>query len=60
MKFNKELLKIIVCPSSKGKLIYDEKNNCLIAKTSKFAYPIKNGIPIMIAEEAKKLINFYS
>ena len=35
MKFNKELLKIIVCPLSKEKLIYDEENNCLIAKTSK-------------------------
>tara|TARA_B100000963_G_scaffold346074_1_gene350884 strand:- start:3852 stop:4022 length:171 start_codon:yes stop_codon:yes gene_type:complete len=55
MDFNKELLKVIVCPLSKEKLIYDEQNNCLIAKTSKLSYPIKNGIPIMIIEEAKKI-----
>ena len=55
MDFNKEILKSIVCPLSKERLIYDEKNNCLIAQTSKLAYPIKEGIPIMIVEEAKKL-----
>tara|TARA_Y100001958_G_C21215225_1_gene540662 strand:+ start:752 stop:922 length:171 start_codon:yes stop_codon:yes gene_type:complete len=55
MEFNKELLKIIVCPLSKERLIYDEKNNRLIAKMSKLAYPVKNGIPIMIPEEAKKI-----
>tara|TARA_B100000963_G_C22461684_1_gene595939 strand:+ start:751 stop:921 length:171 start_codon:yes stop_codon:yes gene_type:complete len=55
MKFNKELLKIIVCPVSKKKLIYDEKNNCLISKTANLAYPIKDGIPIMIVDEAKKI-----
>ncbi len=55
MKFDKELLKIIVCPLSKERLIYDEKKECLIAKSSKLSYPIKNGIPIMIIEEAKKI-----
>ena len=55
MKFNKELLKIIVCPLSKEQLVYDKKNNCLIAKISKLAYPIKEGIPIMIVEEARKI-----
>ena len=55
MEFDKELLKMIVCPLSKEKLIFDEKNNCLIAKSSKLAYPIKKGIPIMIIEEAKKI-----
>jgi len=55
MGFNRDLLKTIVCPLSKEKLIYDEKNDCLIAKTSKLSYPIKNGIPIMIVEEAKKI-----
>jgi|TARA_B100001093_G_scaffold23571_1_gene20900 uncharacterized protein YbaR (Trm112 family) len=55
MKFDKDLLKKIVCPLSKERLTYDEENNCLIAKTSKLSYPIKNGIPIMIVEEAKKI-----
>ena len=55
MKFNKDLLKIIVCPISKEKLVYDEKDNALIAKKSKLSYPIKDGIPIMIIEEAKRI-----
>ena len=41
MEFDKNLLKTIVLSSVKEKLIYDEKNNCLIAKTSKLAYPKK-------------------
>ena len=55
MNFNKELLKSIVCPLSKEQLIYDEKNNCLIAKKSKLSYPVKDGIPVMIVEEAKRI-----
>ena len=55
MEFNKELLKVIVCPLSKENLVYDQENNCLIAKKSKLAYPIKDGIPVMIIDEAKKL-----
>ena len=55
MDFNKKLLDTIVCPLSKEKLIYDEKNNRLIAKNSKLSYPIKRGIPIMIIDEAKKI-----
>ena len=55
MEFDKDLLKTIVCPKSKERLIYDEKNNCLIARNSKLAYPIRNGIPIMLIEEAKKI-----
>ena len=35
------------------KLIYDKESNCLIAKISGLSYPIRNGIPIMIVEEAK-------
>ena len=41
MKFDKELLKVLVCPLSKEKLVYDEKNSCLIAEISKLSYPIK-------------------
>ena len=55
MKFNKELLEIIVCPLSKEKLVYDEDKNCLMARISNLTYPIKSGIPIMIVEEAKKI-----
>jgi uncharacterized protein YbaR (Trm112 family) len=55
MEFNKEILKTIVCPLSKETLEYDSDKQELIAKKSKLAYPIKEGIPIMIPEEARKL-----
>ena len=47
------LLDLLVCPKSGGKLVYDK--NELICKQSKLAYPIKDGIPIMLIESARKL-----
>lgn len=55
MAFNEKLLEILVCPLSKGKLVYDSKNNLLISYDSNLAYPIKDGIPVMLIEEAIKL-----
>ena len=52
---NKNLLKILICPKSKGPLIYDKKNKELISKKAKLAYPIENSIPIMLIEKARKL-----
>ena len=49
------LLKILVCPISKKKMILDKKKNELISKESKLAYPIRNGIPILLPEEARKI-----
>ena len=49
------MLNLIVCPVSKEKLYYDEKNNELISKKAKLAYKIKNGIPILLPEEARKI-----
>ncbi len=54
-KIDNELLKILVCPLCKGELTYDEKNQELLCDNSKLAYPIKNGIPVMLVEEARKL-----
>ena len=54
-EFNESLLKILVCPKTKEKLEYDKKNSELISKSAKLAYPIKNGIPIMLRSEARKL-----
>ena len=51
----KKILDLIVCPVSKDKLEYDKKNNELISKKSKLAYKIKDGIPILLPEEARKL-----
>ena len=55
-KLSPELLDILVCPITKSTLLYDEKNNELISKQAGLAYPIKNGIPIMLAKEARKII----
>ncbi|MCE3255689.1 MAG: hypothetical protein K0R25_1183 [Rickettsiaceae bacterium] len=54
-KTNDDLLKILVCPLCKNELEYDEKNQELICHKSKLAYKIENGIPIMLAEEARKI-----
>ena len=54
-KINDELLKILVCPLCKGELKYDVQNQELICDSSKLAYLIKNGIPIMLVEEARKI-----
>ena len=52
---DKKLLDILVCPESGGALYYDEKNNELVCKESKLAYPIQNGIPVMLVEKARKI-----
>jgi uncharacterized protein YbaR (Trm112 family) len=49
------LLKILVCPLTKGPLEYDRDNQELISHTAKLAYPIRKGIPIMLPEEARRL-----
>jgi uncharacterized protein len=50
-----KLLQILVCPVTKGPLIYDKKANELISKSARLAYPIRNGIPVMLEDEARKL-----
>lgn len=50
-----KLLQILVCPVTKGPLIYDKKNNELISKSACLAYPIRDGIPVMLEDEARKL-----
>lgn len=49
------LLKILVCPVTKGPLEYDRKAQELISRSAGLAYPIRNGIPIMLADEARSL-----
>lgn len=50
-----KLLEILVCPMCKGELFYDKENNELICDQSKLAYPIINGIPVMLIDEARKI-----
>ena len=49
------LLEILVCPLTKGPLEYDRARNELISRSARRAYPIRDGIPIMLAEEARML-----
>ena len=50
-----KLLEILVCPLTKGPLTYDEAAQELISKQAGLAYPIRDGIPIMLAEGARAL-----
>lgn len=50
-----KLLEILACPVSKGPLVYDRKRQELVSKTAGLAYPIRDGIPIMLADEARPL-----
>ena len=52
---DRNLLKILICPISKESLILDEKTKELISNRAKLAYPIKDGIPILLPEEARRL-----
>ncbi len=50
-----KLLEILVCPLTKGPLEYDRERAELISRAAKLAYPIRDGIPIMLPEEARRL-----
>ena len=50
-----KLLEMLVCPVTKGPLTYDRDKQELISKTARLAYPIRDGIPVMLEEEARKL-----
>ena len=50
-----KLLEILVCPVTKGPLEYDAARQELISRSAKLAYPIRDGIPIMLADEARRL-----
>ena len=52
---DKKILDILVCPVTKGPLIYDKKHQELISKSAKLANPISDGIPIMLEDEARKV-----
>jgi uncharacterized protein YbaR (Trm112 family) len=49
------LLEILVCPLTKGPLTYDREHNELISAKAGLAYPIRDGIPIMLADEARAI-----
>jgi uncharacterized protein YbaR (Trm112 family) len=50
-----KLLEILVCPVTKGPLVYDKDKQELISKSARLAYPILDGIPVMLEDEARRL-----
>jgi uncharacterized protein YbaR (Trm112 family) len=49
------LLEILVCPLTRTTLVYDRERNELVSRAAGLAYPIRDGIPIMLPDEARKL-----
>jgi uncharacterized protein YbaR (Trm112 family) len=52
---DRKLLEILVCPLTRGALEFDAERQELISRKAKLAYPIRDGIPIMLPEEARKI-----
>ncbi|MGG7094057.1 Trm112 family protein [Shewanella indica] len=53
MAFDKKLLEIVACPVCKGRLEYDKQAQQLICKADRLAYPINDGIPVLLADKAE-------
>ena len=49
------LLEVLVCPLTKGPLTYDRVRGELISRSARLAYPVRDGVPVMLAEEARSL-----
>jgi uncharacterized protein YbaR (Trm112 family) len=54
-KVDVKMLELLVCPLTKGRLSYDRARNELISEGAKLAYPIRDGVPIMLISEARKI-----
>ncbi len=54
-KVDPKLLDLLVCPLTKGRLNYDREHHELISERAKLAYPIRDGVPIMLISEARKI-----
>lgn len=49
------LLEVLICPKTRGPLRYDRKTNELISAKAKLAFPVREGVPIMLVDEARSL-----
>ncbi|MBX8825522.1 Trm112 family protein [Ochrobactrum sp. SFR4] len=54
-KIDPKMLELLVCPLTKGVLDYDREHGELISKKAKLAYPVREGVPILLASEARSL-----
>lgn len=52
---DKKLLDLLVCPVTKGPLVYDKEKGELVSRSARLAYPIRDGIPIMLEDEAREI-----
>lgn len=50
-----KMLELLVCPLTKGRLSFDEERNELVSEKARLAYPVRDGIPIMLVSEARKI-----
>ncbi|MDH4180380.1 MAG: Trm112 family protein [Betaproteobacteria bacterium] len=50
-----KLLEILVCPVTKGPLVFDRERGELVSASARLAYPIRDGIPVLLEDEARKL-----
>ena len=55
IQIDPKMLEILVCPITFGSLIYTSETQELISNSAKLAYPIRNGIPVMLPDEARKV-----
>lgn len=53
--FDAKMLEALVCPMTQGTLDYDAEKQELVSRAGKMAFPIRNGIPVMLVDEARKL-----
>lgn len=49
------MLELLVCPLTKGRLVFDRETNELVSQSARLAYPIRDGIPIMLVSEARQI-----
>ena len=54
-QFDRRMLEALICPLTQAPLVYDSERQELISRPAKLAFPIRDGIPIMLVDEARKL-----
>ena len=54
-KFDRKMLEALICPQTRQKLTYDAARQELVSRAAHLAYPIRNGIPVMLIDEARNV-----
>ena len=55
--FNTNLTRLLVCPVSGGALYYDKNEKCLVSRVAKIKFPVRDGVPILLAAESKPIFS---